>query len=414
MRILVVNKFLFNNGGSETYIFKLFTRMKELGHEVEFFGMEDSGNIAGNSLGLGIKKLDFKGNVLKKGSYPFKLIYSVEAKRKIDKVIRRFGPDIVHLNNYNYHITPSILYAIRKYNIPIVQTLHDPQLVCPNHRLFNNAGNRICEKCKGGRFYNCILQRCIDNSFAKSILGAAESFIYRKLKSYDLIECFISPSRFMKDKILEMNAGIPKEKFLVLRNFVDEKADRTACVKKPYVLYFGRISAEKGISTLAEACSKLPHIKFKIAGTGQLEYKLSGIGNIEYLGFQQGDELKKYISEALFSVCPSEWYENCPLSVLESQMYGTPVIGARIGGIPELIEDGADGLLFTPGNAEELAEKINYLYCNEELLKSFSIKCTNKVDDFSIDKYIDALMGAYSRSVQKRTGKTALTAESFL
>ncbi|EMS71971.1 glycosyltransferase family 4 protein [Ruminiclostridium cellobioparum] len=406
MRILVVNKFLFNRGGSETYIFKLFKRMKELGHEVEFFGMQDSRNIVGNSLGLCTRKLDFKGSVLKKGLYPLRIIYSVEAKKKIDKVIRNFRPNIVHLNNYNYQITPSILYSIRKYNLPVVQTLHDPQIVCPNHKLFNDMNNRTCEKCRDGKFLNCIVQKCIDNSLAKSAMGAAESFIYRKLRAYRLIDCFISPSNFLKDKISEMQAGLPADKIVVLHNFVDEKVGMAGGTKKPYVLYFGRIANEKGISTLAEACSRLPHIKFVFVGCGELEYKLAGIKNIEFLGFKQGEELKKYIKEALFSVCPSEWYENCPLSILESQMYGTPVIGARIGGIPELIDDGSDGLLFNPADAEDLAEKINYLYCNEELLQKFSSRCFDKIDKFSIDKYIDTLTGIYDMSIQTRVKRS--------
>lgn len=400
MRILVVNKFLFNRGGSETYIFKLFKRMKELGHEVEFFGMEDPGNIVGNSLGLCTKSLDFKGSVLKKSLYPLRIIYSVEAKKKIDKVIRNFRPNIVHLNNYNYQITPSILYSIKKYNLPVVQTLHDPQIVCPNHMLFNSMNNRICERCRDGKFQNCIMQKCIDNSLAKSVAGAAESFIYRKLRAYRLIDCFISPSNFLKDKIIEMKAGLPAGKIVVLHNFVDEKVKVAGWPKKPYVLYFGRITNEKGVGTLVQACSRLPHIKFIFAGRGELEYKLSGVKNIEFLGFKQGEELKKYIREALFSVCPSELYENCPLSILESQMYGTPVIGARIGGIPELIGDGSDGLLFNPADAEELAEKINYLYCSEELLQKFSSRCLNKIDKFYIDKYIETLTGIYDMSVQ--------------
>ncbi len=408
MRILVVNKFLFNNGGSETYIFKLFNRMRELGHEVEFFGMEDPRNIAGNSLGLGIKNLDFNGNVLKKGLYPLKIIYSFEANKKIDKVIRNFRPNIVHLNNYNYQITPSILYAIRKYNIPVVQTLHDPQLVCPNHKLFNNIYNRICEKCGDGKFGNCIAQKCIDNSYAKSIMGATESFIYKNLRTYNLIDYFISPSKFLKDKIFEMNAGLPAEKFVVLHNFVDERS-KTGGVKKPYVLYFGRITTEKGIGTLIEACSRLPHIKFVFAGSGKLEEKLAGIQNILYLGFKGGEELKKYISEALFSVLPSECYENCPLSVLESQMYGTPVIGARMGGIPELINEGSDGLLVNPADVEDLVEKINYLYFNQELLQKFSSRCIKKINEFSIDKYIGTLIGIYNMSIQNHVMKSVHT-----
>ena len=401
MKILVVNKFLYNKGGSETYIFNLYEYMKKLGHEVEYFGMEDPNNIAGNSAKQYVSGMNFKGNIIKKATYPFKVIYSFEAKNKIGKVIRSFKPDVVHLNNYNYQITPSILYEIKKYNLPVIQTLHDPQLVCPYHRLYNYKKKENCEKCANGKFLNCVSQRCIDDSVLKSLIGAAESYIYHKLKTYDMVDCFISPSEFLKQKIFSMNCALTKDKFVVLHNFTNESIMEYNANKKLYVLYFGRISAEKGIQTLITVCKNLPHIKFRFIGSGELENELKDICNVEFLGFKSGEELKNIIREALFSIYPSEWYENCPMSILESQMYGTPVIGADIGGIPELIDNNIDGLLFRSGDANDLTDKIKYLYENNEILKQYSQKCIEKTKKFSIQKYYSNLMHTYNKAIQK-------------
>ncbi len=401
MKILVVNKFLYYKGGSETYMFHLFEYMKKLGHEIEYFGMEDSRNVVGNSAGENISNLDFNGNMLRKASYPFKVIYSLEAKSKISKVIKSFKPDIVHLNNYNYQVTPSIIYEIKKYNLPVVQTLHDPQLVCPYHRLYNNKRREYCEKCSGGRFVKCVTERCIDNSMLKSILGALEGYIYRQLGTYNYIDYFISPSHFLKEKIISMSSNISREKFRVLHNFTNSIITEYTAVKEPYVLYFGRISAAKGIQTLISACKNLPQIKFKFAGSGQLENELTGIDNVEFLGYKTGEELKNLISKALFSVCPSEWFENCPMSVLESQMYGTPVIGSNIGGIPELIKNNYDGLLFASGDSEDLTRKIKYLYDNDAILKRFSENCIKKAREFSIENYCEKLKNIYNLAIEK-------------
>jgi len=405
MRILVVNKFLYNNGGSETYIFNLFNYSSKQGNEIEYFGMEHQKNIVGNRLNQYIGNMDFKGNVLKKVLYPLKVIYSIEAKMKIRKVIKDFKPDVIHINNFNYQVTPSILYEIKKFNIPVIQTLHDPQLVCPYHRLYNYKKKEICEKCKDGRFSSCILTKCIDDSIFKSMIGAAESYIYRKLNTYEMINYFISPSRFLKGKMIDMNTNINHNKILVLHNFISENDVENHQNKKDYVLYFGRLSIEKGIHRLIEACKRLTEIKFVFAGGGELENDLIGVKNIKFVGFKTGEELKTLISEALFSIYPSEWYENCPMSILESQMYGTPVIGADIGGIPELIDDKIDGYLFKSGDVDDLTDKIISLYKDKDKREEFSLRCKEKVKKFSIDLYYPKLMEIYDKAINELKSK---------
>jgi glycosyltransferase involved in cell wall biosynthesis len=403
MKVLMVNKFLYPKGGSETYMFALADYFTKMGHEVRFFGMYDEKNMVNVKREYLVNHIDFYEKSLKKFFYPFKIIYSREAKEKIGTIIREFKPDIVHLNNYNYQLTPSILYEIEKNGIPVVQTVHDPNLICPFHRLYNYQRQEICEKCKGKKFINCLKTKCINGSFSRSLIGTIEAYLYSYLDVYKKLSYFICPSHFMANKLVEF--GIDKNRVRVLHNFIGELPENTEFSKKDYILYFGRLSQEKGISTFLRAINELKDIKFVFAGGGPLETELNKYPNIKYVGFKQGKELTKVIQKSLFTVYPSEWYENCPMSVLESQALGIPVIGAKIGGIPELIEDGVDGLLFQPGNDLDLLEKIKYLYNNRDILNQFSFKCREKVRRFSIDLYYDKIMNIYNEAIHRKEGR---------
>lgn len=361
MKILMINKFLHPNGGSETYIFKLGAYLQSQGHEVQYFGMEHEGRIVGNRVGAYTSNMDFHGgSKLGKLLYPIKTIYSAEARRKIRMVLEDFQPDVCHLNNFNYQLTPSILLEIRKWErqtghkCRILYTAHDYQLVCPNHMCRN--GNENCEKCLDGQFLHCVKGRCIHGSLAKSAVGTAEAFFWKWMSVYRHMDTVICCSNFMKTK-LDRNPILAK-KTVAIHNFAGPVEDKKA-EKKDYILYFGRYSQEKGVKTLIAAAKQLPDIPFVFAGTGPLAPLLEGIPNIKNVGFQTGEALEMLIREARFTVCPSEWYENCPFSVMESQLYGTPVLGANIGGIPELVRNGA---LFESGNLEDLVEKLQKMW----------------------------------------------------
>ena len=192
-----------------------------------------------------------------------------------------------------------------------------------------------------------------------------------------------------------------------MHNFVD-RVEWKETEKKDYVLYFGRFSKEKGIDTLLKVCKELPDVQFIFAGTGPLENEINGISNIQNVGFQTGTALETLIREARFSIYPSEWYENCPFSVMESQMYGTPVLGADIGGIPELIQVGKTGELFESGNAAELKEKILKLWNNKALTDQYSRNCKDiQFDD--IETYTKKLMVIYKG--KKKSAGTAAKGE---
>lgn len=394
----MVNKFLYPNGGSETYMFKLGEYLETKGHQVEYFGMEHEGRCVGNRVNAYTTDMDFhEGSKLSKLTYPLKTIYSKEARKKIRLVLDDFKPDVVHINNFNYQLTPSIILEVRKWEkktkhkIKIIFTAHDYQLICPNHMMNNPATHENCEKCVGGNFFCCLKGKCIHGSTMKSAIGMMEAKFWKWKGVYKKIDTMICCSEFMKSK-MDTNP-IFKDKTVALHNFID-KVEAKETEKKDYVLYFGRFSEEKGIDTLIKVCKELPDVNFIFAGAGPLEEELNNIPNIKNVGFKSGEELEKLIREARFSIYPSEWYENCPFSVMESQMYGTPVLGANIGGIPELIKVGQTGELFESGNIEELKEKISSLYNNKQKTDEYSRNCKD-IDFDDIEQYYEKIIKYY-------------------
>lgn len=398
MKILMVNKFLYPNGGSETYIFELGKQLKKMGHEVQYFGMEHEGRIVGNEAEVYTSNMDFHTGKLQKLLYPFKIIYSKEAYQKILLVLNQYQPDVVHLNNFTYQLTPSILYAIRKFEkksghkVKIVATVHDPQLVCPNHMLINGKTGMACELCLDGKFEHCAKGNCIHGSKVKSLLGTVESWIYRKLHAYRMIDSIVCPSFFMKSK-MDTNPDLVG-RTVMLRNFISVNLDCKKDNVDKYVLYFGRFSEEKGIKTLLQAVKELPHIPFVFAGNGPYEKEVNEITNITNKGFLSGQDLTNVIANAQFSLITSECFENCPFAVMESQMLGTPVIGANIGGIPELIKAGEDGELYESGNVEALKEKINMLWNNAGIVEKYTTAC-KKIQYDALAEYCDKLIQIY-------------------
>lgn len=397
MKVLMVNKFLHPNGGSETYIFRLGEELQKRGHEVQYFGMEHAGRVVGNRVQQYTDDMDFHTGKLKKLLYPFKILYSSEAKRKLTAVLRDMKPDIVHLNNINFQLTPSVIYAVRAYEkrtgrrVKIVYTAHDYQWVCPNHMMRIPATGKICFACREGHFFSCTKNRCIHGSFIKSLLGTMEGKIYHRLRTYGMVDVIICPSAFMKRQL--DTDPILAERTVMMHNFVERAAERqdSSTQAADYVLYFGRFSEEKGIATLLKACKALPEIPFVFAGTGPLKNLVEQAENVENRGFVTGDTLRKMIAGARFSVYPSEWYENCPFSVMESQIYGTPVLVSDLGGAPELVQAGHTGELFRGGDVEELTAHIRELWEDPERCRRYRENCKELKFD-TVGEYCDKIV----------------------
>ena len=402
MKILMVNKFLYPRGGSESYMLYLSEYLKKMGHEIEFFGMYDENNTVGNSLGLYTSNMDFHSKGLKRFLYPFKIIYSIEAKKKIMRVIDDFKPDIVHMNNINFQLTPSIIYGIKKKGIPLVQTVHDYQMICPNHLLYNFEKNTPCEKCVRGTHINCIKNKCIHGSFVKSVLGVIEAKVYSWLKTYKKVDLYISPSNFLENKLLSAKSYY-KGKTKTIHNFINkEKFSGESKTPGSYIVFVGRLSKEKGIENIADAARLLPEFEFLVAGSGPDEEILRNIPNVKLLGFLTGDKLLEVMGNAKVLLLPSVCYENCPLSILESHALGVPVVKMNSGGMAELVKDGITGTLVNEPTPEGIAEKLKETLKNEDYYNSLKENCIKEKDKIlSVKDYADILIKEYEKLAKR-------------
>ena len=402
MKILMVNKFLYPRGGSESYMLYLGEHLKKLGNEIEYFGMYDEKNTVGNSAEKYTQNMDFHSKGMGRFLYPFKIIYSFEAKKKIMQVIDNFKPDIVHLNNINFQLTPSIIYGIKKRGIPIVQTVHDYQMICPNHLLYNFNKNLPCEKCINGSHINCIKNKCIHSSLVKSILGVVEAKLYSFLKAYKKIDLFICPSTFLENKLLSARKYY-KGKTRTIHNFIDKnKFANISFREDSYIVFVGRLSHEKGVKRLAEVAKLLPGYNFMVAGNGPDEDVLKDIPNITLTGFLTGDKLTELMGNAKLLLLPSVCYENCPLSILEAHSMGVPVVTMNSGGMAELVKDGVTGTLVNEPSSEQIAKKIKETVENEDYYKKLRENCKNEKENIlSAHKYCDILIEEYKKLLER-------------
>lgn len=387
-------------GGAETYMLRIGEELTRRGHQVEYFGMYDEKNTVGNAEGLTTANMDFHASGAEKLLYPFRIIYSGEARRKMRQVIDRFHPDIIHFNNINFQLTPSVILAGAERNIPMVQTVHDLQMLCPNHMMMEFGTWKLCEECSGKKCkMACVRKKCIHGSRAKSLIGAIEGTIYTSSHVYDRVARYICPSRFIEEKLLTVPRYAGKT--TMIHNFLSKTAEIDV-PKGDYVLYFGRLSEEKGIDRILAACRLLPEIPFVIAGGGPLEElcRTCELPNVRFVGFKTGRELQELVAAARFTLHLSLWYENCPLALLESQSLGTPVLCNRIGGMPELVEEGKTGVLNDTFTPEAYAEKIRALYSDSALLDEMARNCRAKKESMmTLDRYCDRLLEIYMEEI---------------
>lgn len=366
MKILQVNKFFYVRGGSGKYFFEVSKLLKFHGHKVAFFSMQDPQNQRSVWSKYFVSNISFEKVELKRFPRIFtRMMYSLEARRKISQLLDEFRPDIVHLHSIYHHISPSIIPELKKRKIPIVQTLHDYHLISPSHTLFHNG--KICELTQKHKFYKAVCHKCVKNSYPASILEMIEQYLHHITGIYtNNVDLFISPSQFMAEKLIEY--GIPKNKIHVLHNFCDYRKFKPHYKPGDYLLYFGRLSPEKGLAFLLDVMYKLPDIKLKIVGKGLQEAELKRkarvleLNNVTFLGYQTGDSLKNLIYNCRFVVLPSLSYDIFPISIMEAYACGKPAVASRTGGIPELVSENDDGYLFEPGNVDECTTKIRKLW----------------------------------------------------
>ncbi|MHA1381235.1 MAG: glycosyltransferase family 4 protein [Candidatus Helarchaeota archaeon] len=411
MKILIINKYLFPKGGADISALRTGRLLNSKKHKVIFWGMDHPLNLEFSYRNNFVSYVDFNdpGKINKQIKMAINLIYSIEAKKKIEKVIVKEKPDIVHLNNFAHQISPSILHVLKRFSIPAVMTMHDYKMVCPTYQLLLNG--KLCEKCKNGKYYQCFINKCTKNNRLKSIINMLEMYLHHKiLNIYDLIDIYISPSLFLKEKLEEMGF---RKRIVYLPNFINVKEYFPKYYpEENSIVYFGRLSYEKGLFTLIEAVKNINNVNLKIIGEGPIKkslefevkkWQMEIKSNINFLGYKTGDDLKNEIRKSLFVIFPSECYENNPLSIIEAYASGKPVIGSRIGGILELIKDKETGLYFEPGNSEDLKSKMEYLINNpNKIIEMGRMARAFVKKEFNKEKHYKKLMGIYNKAIASK------------
>lgn len=387
MKILLSNKFYYRRGGDCIYMLNLEQLLKQHGHEVAVFAMEYPENIS-----TPWSKY-FPQNMSKLMAFtrPFG---SNEVKTKFNKLLDDFKPDVVHLNNIHTQLSPVMAELAHKRGIKVAWTLHDYKLLCPRYDCLRN-GTDICELCFNGDKINCKTYKCMKGSALASMIGYKEAVKWNRERLEACTDVFVCPSQFMAEKMAQ--GGFDKKKLMTLCNFIDvDKCKKDEYGKEDYYCYVGRLSHEKGVNTLIEAAKNLPY-KLKVIGGGELSEELrvkseKSKCNVEFLGYKQWDEIKSIVGKARFTVIPSEWYENNPLSVIEAQCLGTPVLGARIGGIPELIENGVTGMTFESRNVDDLINKIEAMWHHTFDYKDIALTSQKR---YNSESYYERIMEVY-------------------
>ncbi|MBM6906703.1 glycosyltransferase family 4 protein [Collinsella tanakaei] len=427
MRVLLVNKFHWPKGGSETYHFALAEGLRASGNDVAFFSMQDERNLPCGQERYFVPASDYNGksSPVAKAREALAIAYSREALRRFEALCRDFRPDVVHMSLVHRQITLSILDApyLAENRVPVVWTSHDYIAVCPSYTMLDGEG-RVCDACLDSDFSHCVERRCVKGSRAKSALAAHEARSIRRRGLYGKIDRIIAPSGFMRGKLLE--GGFPDSQVIHMQNFAKDevlaraRADADATDReRPHLLFFGRLSSEKGVDVLVDAflsiANRIPGWRLVIAGEGPereaIKAQLAGHPDgrcVELVGFQRGEALSSLVASASLAISPSRWRENMPYSVVEAFAAGTPVVGTRIGGIPELVSEGGTGFLAEPGDADSLAEAIlrGVALCDDlGAYHAIQSRCRAYVlERCDQTRYMEGIVSLYRELIEEKKG----------
>lgn len=400
--LLSINNYYYHRGGAETVFLEHNQMFGNAGWRVVPFSMWHPKNLPTPWMQYFVEEIEFgeQYSLAEKLRRVPKVIYSFEARQKLSRLIDTITPRICHAHNIYHHISPSILSLLHSRGVPTVMTLHDLKIACPAYQMLTHDG--VCERCKGGKLHNVLVHRCIQGSRALSAIVMVESVLHRMLGSYSrCVDQFVVPSRFYIEKLCEW--GFARSKFEHVPNPVDTRRFTPRYTPGQSFVYFGRLSREKGIATLIRAAA-VARVRLQIAGTGALEPSLRALATelsapVEFVGFVRGAQLHELVGNARAVVLPSEWYENAPMSVLEAYALGKPVIGANIGGIPELIREGQSGHIFPSGDDAALADVLRRVQRAPDAdIEAMGRHARAWVDtDFTAQRYFERTLAIYNR-----------------
>lgn len=362
MRILQINKFFYPRGGAERYFLDLVELLPRHGHETAPFSMSHPRNLPSPFARHFVSHVDYtvEAGPIGAALTAVRTLYNRESRRRLRALVGSFRPDVAHLHNVHHQLSGSVIETLADEKIPMVQSLHDYQWVCPVYTFVRRG--RVCEECRGRKFHRAIRHRCHGGSLLKSTVAALDLMLGYRKGWPDRIARFLAPSAFLAAKVVEH--GLPADRVRREGYLLSLDRYRPGGERGEHALYAGRLSREKGVETLLRALAHVDGLEVRVAGTGPMEPELRRIAEavapdrVRFLGHLDGDALHAELAAAGFAVVPSEWYENQPFAILEAFALETPVVGASIGGIPELVRHGATGLLFESGSVESLADAL--------------------------------------------------------
>lgn len=400
LRILQVNKFHWLKGGSERYYFDLQAELAARGHEVAVFSTKHTLNEATPWEEYFVGEVDYRIGADRAAlGLARDVIWNRDAASRLDRLLERFRPDVAHLHNFHHQLSPSILEPLARRGIPVVQTLHDYKWVCPAY-LFLSQG-RLCERCgPGNRFLPVVMKQCQHDSLLRSLVVYLESSRSWGRRDFERVARFLAPSAFMAERVT--THGLPHDRVIEMPYFVRSAAYRPADVPGADFLYLGRLSREKGLPVLFDALARRKgRFHLRIAGGGPLEAELRARAldedlPVTFLGHMGGERLHDAIRAARAVIVPSVWYENQPYAILETMALGVPVIGAKIGGIPELVEPGVTGYLAEPGDPGSLLEAMDLVEADPAAAHRMGRAARQRIEnDFGARRALDRLEALY-------------------
>jgi glycosyltransferase involved in cell wall biosynthesis len=409
MTILMIDKYYHIRGGAERYLFELTTTLIKMGHRVVPFAMKHPDNFPSPWEPYFVNHVDYDtlsgaAKAIKGPAITGRMIYSLHAQRRLERLIREVKPDVAHVHMIDHQLSPSILHILKRHEVPVVYTAHQYKLVCPNYRLYNMRTQAVCQKCLGSHPFHPIVERCQKDSILAGTMLSAETVVHKGMRIYHRnVDLFHSPSRFMEKQLRD--GGLPGRKLQHRLYMLNLDAYRPSTRSSNYGLYYGRLAKEKGIGTLLTAWARIRSrtAELWLAGVGPerpaLERQAVEKGlRVRFLGYQSGDKLKDLVTNALFVSVPSEWHDNSPLVIYESFAWGKPVIGSEMGGIPELIDHGINGFLHPSGDSEALAAHMEKLISRPSLALEMGRNGRAKADaEFDATHHTQWMLGWYRR-----------------
>ncbi|MDO8847893.1 MAG: glycosyltransferase [Coriobacteriia bacterium] len=392
-----------------SHVFSLTSLLEQEGHEVRHFAMHHPENLECEDSRYWVEEIDFAALNERKTlrsslRVAGRAIYSPETAQQLSRMLDDWMPDVAHVHSIHGHLSPSVLRTLRHRQVPVVWTLHDFRLLCPNSTFL--SGDGVCERCAGGNVLHCITRRCKKGSIAASTVAALESAVHRLLRIQRWVDVFVAPSMFLQGKMVQY--GVTPDRIVFVRNGLGSQwVPHPASIGGP-ALFVGRLSVEKGVHTVLRALAALPEGRLEVAGGGPEEGALKELSKtlgldarVSWLGRLGTREVEEALSRAAYVVVPSRWYENCPYSVMEAQASGLPVIASRLGGLPELVEDGVSGLLADAEDVQQWAEHMQRLWADRELAERLHAGAVRKAAEYDLGLFYSRIMDVYEMAIRR-------------